>query len=306
MGSLVGKPGNWTVDKIPNLSGKIIIITGANSGTGFEAARAFAMKNATTILACRSLERGQKACDQIQNEIPYADLDLIQLDLADMTSIKKFANDFINKYDHLDILINNAGIMTPPYGLTKEGFELQFGINHLGHFALTGLLLESILKTKGSRVVTMSSLTHSIGKIEFEDLHYERKYKPIKAYSQSKLANLLFALELQRKLEKEGFEVISVAAHPGWAGTNILRKDGILQYFNKLLGMKPEQGALSLIFAAVAEKVVGGAYYGPNGLKEIRGYPGVSKIAPGAKDQKVAKRLWEVSENLSGVKYVFN
>lgn len=301
----MGKSVNWTIDKIPDLSGKVIIVTGANSGTGFEAARAYAFKNATTILACRSLERGRQALNQIQNEFSNANLDLIQMDLADMASIRKFTDDFMVKYNHLDILINNAGIMTPPYGLTKEGFELQIGINHLGHFALTGLLLKPILKSKGSRIVTMSSLTHSIGKIDFDDLHQKKKYKPMKAYSQSKLANLLFAIELQRKLERAGVDVISLAAHPGWTGTNILRKEGILNYFNLLLGMKPEKGVLPLLFASVSKSASGGSYYGPGGLNEMRGYPSLSKISSNAKDEEVSEKLWEVSEKLSGIKYVF-
>lgn len=306
MKSSLDNRGKWTIHKMPDQSGKTIIITGANSGIGFEAARAFAMKNATTILGCRSLKKGNEAYSLIQKEFPQAHLDLIQLDLADIGSIRQFSDIFKNRYNHLDILINNAGVMTPPYGKTRQGFELQIGINHLGHFALTGMLMESILKTKGSRIVTMSSLTHSIGKIDFNDLHFEKKYRPFKAYSQSKLANLIFALELQRKLDSVGTDVLSLAAHPGWSGTNILRKEGILKYFNKLLGMKPEQGALPLIFASVADEVVGGSYYGPGGFKEMRGFPSLSRIAPGATNNKVAKKLWEESEKLSGIKYVFN
>jgi NAD(P)-dependent dehydrogenase (short-subunit alcohol dehydrogenase family) len=214
---------NWTTDNIPDLTGKVIIVTGANSGIGFEAAKEFARKGAQTILACRSMDKAQTALSQIQAEITNAPVEIMQLDLAGLASVRQFADTFKAKYQRLDVLVNNAGIMMVPYGTTEDGFERQFGTNHLGHFALTGLLLDLILKTPGSRVVNVSSSGHRMGSVDFDNLIYDggNGYSPMRAYGRSKLANLLFTYELQRRFEAAGVEAMALAAHPGSSSTNL-------------------------------------------------------------------------------------
>lgn len=293
----------WTHSNIDEQAGKTVLITGANSGTGFETAREFAGKNATVIMAVRNLEKGNDAAAKIKKDFPKSDLTVMKLDLSSLASVRKFAADFIGKHEKLDILINNAGVMVPPYTKTKDGFELQFGTNHLGHFALTGLLLDLLLKTKNSRIVTMSSMAHKSGKVDFDDLHREKKYKKMETYGQSKVANLFFTYELQRKLEAIGSKTIAVAAHPGWAITNLSQYSKIFAVMAPVFGQSALKGAWPLLYAATASDVKGGDYYGPEGFMEIKGHP--KKVLSNTYSQniKVADQLWEKSVELTGVKF---
>ena len=220
-GTAIIMTSNWAAENIPDLTDKIVIVTGANSGIGYEMARALARKQATVILACRNKDKGEAAVRQIVQEYPRAKAEFMPLDLSDLASVRRFASEFAIHYDRLDILINNAGIMAVPFGRTADGFELQLGTNHLGHFALTGLLLHRIIRTPQARVVTVSSGGHRFGVIDFDNLNTEKDYDRTRAYSQSKLANLLFTYELQKRFEGAGVDAIAVAAHPGWTATNL-------------------------------------------------------------------------------------
>lgn len=293
----------WTNNEIPDLTGKIAIVTGANSGLGYETAKALSAKNAEVIMACRNMEKGNEAAKNIQDEKQDVKLQVMKLDLSDLLSVKDFADIFKQKYSKLDLLINNAGVMMPPYSKTKDGFELQIGTNHLGHFALTGLLFDILLKTEKSRIVSVSSMAHKWGEINFDDLNLEQKYNKTEAYGQSKLANLLFTYELQRKLEKAGSNAIAVASHPGWTQTNLQRHTGFFRFLNPLMGQKQEHGAWPTLMAATYQETKGADYYGPGGFKEMKGHP--KKVESNAKshDKDVAARLWKLSEDLTGVKF---
>jgi NAD(P)-dependent dehydrogenase (short-subunit alcohol dehydrogenase family) len=299
----------WTTDDIPDLSGKITIITGANSGIGLETARELARKGADIIMACRNMDTAKAAEKEIMNKIPRSKLEIIQIDLADLKSVYRFAEVFKSKYSSLDILINNAGIMMAPYGKTKDGFEQQFGINHLGHFALTGLLIDRILNTPHSRIINVSSNAHRIGKIDFDNLMYEggKGYSPTRAYGRSKLANLLFTYELERRFKAAGSKTIAAAAHPGYTHTHLTRYLEKKWYFRlfsplgNLIAQKAEMGALPIIRAAIHNGVIGGQYYGPDGLLEQRGYPVVIKSSQASYNKDTAQKIWEVSEQLTGV-----
>jgi len=293
----------WTAADIPDQQDRIAVITGANSGIGYEAALALAKSGATVIIASRSGERGQGAVQRIRDRHQPSRVEFMQLDLASLESIALFAEEFAVRHDRLDLLINNAGVMMTPFQKTEDGFELQFGTNHLGHFALTGHLLELVARTPGSRIVTVSSMAHKLGRIDFEDLNGESNYNRTKAYEQSKLANLLFTYELQRRLESNGSETLSVAAHPGWTATNLQSNTIIFRMMNPLVGMTPEQGALPSLYAAVAPGVKSGEYFGPRGLFEIRGYPTRVKSSRDSRNLEDAARLWEISEKMTGVKY---
>jgi NAD(P)-dependent dehydrogenase (short-subunit alcohol dehydrogenase family) len=302
---------NWTAESIPDLTGKVIIVTGANSGIGFEAAKEFARKGAHTILACRNMDKAQAALDGIQAEIPDAQAEIIQLDLASLESVHQFAQAFKLKYDQLDVLVNNAGIMMVPYGTTEDGFERHFGTNHLGHFALTGLLIDRLLKTPRSRVVNVSSTGHRFGSMDFEDLMYRsgHGYSPARAYGRSKLANLLFTYELQRRYEALGADAIAVAAHPGGANTNLGRYlDGrwffrLLRLLEPLVTQSAAMGAQPTMRAATDRHVVGGQYFGPSGFAEQKGSPVVVQSNGASHDEAAARQLWQVSEQLTGVQY---
>jgi NAD(P)-dependent dehydrogenase (short-subunit alcohol dehydrogenase family) len=263
----------WTAEQIPDLTSKIAIVTGANSGIGYETALALARKGATMILACRNVEKGEAAVQQIVQKEPTAKAELMQLDLSDLGSVLSFTQVFANHYDRLDLLINNAGIMRTPFGKTADGFELQFGTNHLGHFALTGLLLDRIIRAPQARVVTVSSGGERFGKIDFDNLNAEKGYDAGRAYGQSKLANLLFTYELQRRFEDAGVDAIAAAAHPGWTVTNLQVHWPTLQILNPLIGQQPVMGALPTLYAATAPDIQGGDYYGPDGWLGLRGYP---------------------------------
>jgi NAD(P)-dependent dehydrogenase (short-subunit alcohol dehydrogenase family) len=302
----------WTVDNIPDLSGKVIIVTGANCGLGFASSKEFARKGAKVIMACRSMEKGQAALNQIIKEIPNASAEVMWLDLARLKSIHQFAKEFKAKYNHLDVLLNNAGIMFTPYGKTEDGFEQQFGVNHLGHFALTGHLLDVLKKTSKSRVVNVSSSGHTMGEMDFDDLMFENNgYGRQKAYGRSKLANLLFTYELQRRFENAGINSISVAAHPGASNTNLSRHVNRILYAILLIVAGPltqiaARGALPQIRASVDPDLNGGEYYGPDGFNEMRGFPVLVQSNAASHNIADAKKLWEVSEELTQIKYDFN
>ena len=293
----------WTAENIPELTGKVAIITGANSGIGFETARALACKDVTVILGCRDKDKGNAAVRQITQAYTDAKTEMMHLDLSDLASTRQFAEEFSSHYDRLDMLINNAGIMRPPSGKTADGFELQFGVNHLGHFALTGLLLSVITRTIKARVVTVSSGGERFGKIDFDNLNAEKGYDSGAAYGQSKLANLLFTYELQRCFESAGVDAIAVAAHPGWTVTNLQVHWQMVQILNPLVGQKSEMGALPALYAATAPNVQGGDYFGPDGWLELRGYPTKVQSSDKSHDAAVAAKLWTVSEELTGIRY---
>lgn len=301
----------WTFENIPDLSGKTIIVTGGNSGLGYESVKAFALKGAEVILACRTIEKGEKAKAEIMQFKPAGSIEVMKIDLMDLASVKSFADEFLKKYPKLNVLLNNAGIMATPFFKTKDGFEAQLGTNHLGHFALTGHLLERIKSTPNSRVVNVSSLAHRSGVMDFNDLMFEkgREFKPFRAYGQSKLTNLLFTYELQRYFETNKIDSIAVAAHPGGSNTNLA---GHMEkkWYVKLLAplargamQSAAKGALPEIKASVDPTVKGGEFYGPNGFKEVFGYPKLVQSTPASHSKEDAKKLWEVSEKLTGVKY---
>lgn len=309
----MSKPANFTVESMPDLSGKIAIVTGANSGLGLEVSKGLASKGAQVIMACRDLTKGEEAVQAIRKEQPAAKLELMALDLADLESVGRFAQEFAQRFSTLHILANNAGVMAIPYRQTKQGFEMQFGTNHLGHFALTGLLLPTILKTDKARIVTTSSFLHRSGKINFDDLAGKENYSPSKAYSQSKLANLLFAYELQHKLTSIGANAISVASHPGYSATNLqlvgptmqgssFRKNVTL-FMNKVMAQSAAMGALPTLYGATAADVQGSEYFGPGGFMGMRGYPKKATSTELSHDKALAEKLWTVSEELTGVKY---
>lgn len=294
----------WTQNDIPDQTGRVAIVTGANTGIGYETARELAHKGAHVTLACRSREKGEAATARIAAEQPTGRVTFAPLDLADLDLVHSFAEAFTSAHDQLDLLILNAGVMVPPESKTKQGFELQFGVNHLGHFALTGALLPLVQATEGSRVVVVSSTAATQGVMDFDDLHFERRgYKPWQAYGQSKLANQLFTLELQRRLEAAGSPVLVTAAHPGWTATDLQRTTALVRFFNHFIAMAPPQGALPTLRAATDPEAAGGDYYGPNGFLQMRGYPIRIDMVKLAQDRTDAARLWEVSEDLTSVRY---
>jgi NAD(P)-dependent dehydrogenase (short-subunit alcohol dehydrogenase family) len=282
---------------LPDLTGRNVIVTGANSGIGRAAARALAEAGARVVIAVRNLDKGRAAAATMSGET-----EVRQLDLASLASVREFAADWDGQ---IDLLINNAGVMVPPLTRTADGFELQFGTNHLGHFALTNLLLEHLT----GRVVTVSSTGHRFGSIDFDDLNWERKpYKAWRAYGQSKLANLLFTAELQRRLTAAGSAVLATAAHPGYAATNLQfhsqrrSMDLMGAIGNRLFGQDEDGGALPTLYAAVAE-IPGNSFAGPRGFMEQRGAPELVGRSAAAQDMDVARRLWDVSEDLTGVRF---
>ena len=293
-----------------SLSKMIVIITGANSGIGLEAAKKLSERGAHIVLAVRNEGKGKSALHSILDKNPKASLEIMKLDLADLASVRNFTSAFMEKYSSLDILINNAGIMIPPYGKTKDGFELQFGSNHLGHFTLTGLLLPILKNTAGSRVVTLSSIAHRGASIDFDNLDGSKGYKAMKFYGQSKLANLLFAKELDNRFKQHGIHTISVACHPGISNTNLfnLGKGETPKYLKglmKLFSQPAAMGALPTIYAAADDSLTGGEYIGPDGRGNRKGYPAIEIPAPGVFNEETMTRLWTVSEELTGVHFDF-
>jgi len=303
----------WTSNDIPNQRGTLAVVTGGNSGIGYEAALALAGKGAHVILAVRSAEKGRAAVTSIQRAHPGAQIEVMALDLSNLGSVRQFAETFLQRFKELPLLINNAGVMALPYTRTADGFEMQFGTNHLGHFALTGLLMPAILAAPRARVVLVSSGLHAPGMINFDNLDGAKSYSRWGAYSQSKLANLLFAYELQRRFTAAGADVTVAGCHPGFAATNLqtagARMDGsrISELFsnlgNRLFAQSAAMGALPTLYAATAADVNGCDYIGPLGLLGMRGFPGKMKSSARSYDLAVAARLWQVSEQLTGVRY---
>lgn len=307
---------NWSVERMPDLSGATVVVTGANSGLGYEATHAFAHKGAHVVMACRSVERGENAREEIREDLPSASLSVHECDLGDLDSVRAFAEEFRQTYPSLHVLCNNAGVMAIPRSETAEGFETQFGVNHLGHFALTGLLLDRLVETDGeTRVVTQSSAVHESGEIDFDDLQSEEAYDEWDAYAQSKLANVLFAYELDRRLRSADLKVKSVACHPGYAATDLQRRGPemagsrlrlwAMRAANALFAQSARQGALPMLYAATAPDIEGGDYIGPGGFRNMRGAPEKQRSSERSYDRERAARLWEVSEELTGVTYEF-
>ena len=294
---------NWTAEQLGDQTGRVAVVTGSNSGIGFETVRALAAKGATVIMACRNLDKANPKAEEIRAAHPGSNVEVMQLDLSNLDSVRQFAEAFRAKHSRLDLLINNAGIMVPPYGKTAQGFETQFGVNHLGHFALTGSLLDLIVNTPGARIVTVSSIAHYMGNIQFSDLNWEKGYKPQPAYGQSKLANLLFTYELQRRLAAAGKDTLAVAAHPGWTETNLQEHAKAVKFLNRFLAQEPLMGALPTLYAATQADVKGAEYYGPSGFMEMNGPPKRVKSNRRSHDKNIAERLWNVSEDLTGVHF---
>jgi NAD(P)-dependent dehydrogenase (short-subunit alcohol dehydrogenase family) len=317
----------WTAVDIPDQTGRLAVVTGANSGLGLITARELARAGASVVVACRNTAKGERAVGEIRAAVPGANATMEQLDLADLQSIRAFAERLSEHHDRLDLLINNAGVMAPPRRTTVDGFESQLGTNHLGHFALTGLLLERLLAAarpaagsgsaespgaKSPRVVTVSSEAHRIGRIKFDDLMGERRYQHWLAYGQSKLANLLFCFELQRRAAAAHTDLESMAAHPGYAATNlqfsgpgIAVERWLMWVGNVVFAQSAEMGALPSLFAATVPDLPGGTFVGPDGLGEQRGHPHIVSASGRAYDTDAAARLWEISEELTGVQYQF-
>ncbi len=297
----------WTASEIPDQSGRLAVVTGANSGLGRITALELARHGAEVVVACRSAEKGKDAVREMGAVASGPEPRVEQLDLGSLDSIRRFADGLSGR--QLDLLVNNAGVMMTPHQTTSDGFELQFGTNHLGHFALAGLLLESLERSGSARVVTLSSNEHRGGRIDFDDLQHERSYNRRGAYQQSKLANAVFAVELDRRLRARESSVISVFAHPGYSDTNLQRSGptgpmrALLEVSNRFLAQSPERGALPTLYAATAPGVEGGDYYGPDGFRESRGYPKKVRAISDAYDPEIGSRLWQISEQLTGVTY---
>jgi NAD(P)-dependent dehydrogenase (short-subunit alcohol dehydrogenase family) len=294
---------HWTTTDIPDQTGRTAVVTGANTGLGYETAAALAAKGAHVVLAVRNLDKGKAAADLIAKRAPGASVALLQLDLTSLDSVRAAAEQLRSGHDTIDLLINNAGVMMTPKATTQDGFELQFGTNHLGHFAFTGLLVDRVLAAPGSRVVTVSSIGHRLGRIRFDDLQSERSYSRMGAYGQSKLANLLFTYELQRRLI--GTNTIAIAAHPGSSSSELSRNVPALVRlaFAPLTLQGADIGALPTLRAATDAGVLGGQYYGPDGILEMRGFPKVVASNDRSHDGEVQRRLWAVSEELTSVTY---
>lgn len=300
---------HWNTGQISSQKGKVIIVTGGGSGIGLEAAKALALKGAEVILAVRRVEKGDRAAAAIREISADANVSVMHLDLGDLGLVRQFSDQFNSRYNRLDILINNAGVMFPPNKKTKEGFELQFGTNHLGHFTLTGLLLPLLLQTPDSRIVTVSSIAARKGRINFENLDASVGYSPMIFYRQSKFANLLFAVELQHRLSGKGSKTISVACHPGISSTNLVSRGSgreagwLLRKLMDLVLQSAEMGALPTLFAATNPDLRGGEFIGPDGRGNHRGYPIITGEESKIFKQDVATRLWEFSEKVTGVKF---
>jgi NAD(P)-dependent dehydrogenase (short-subunit alcohol dehydrogenase family) len=300
----------WTAVDVPDQTGRVAIITGSNTGIGYGAAAVLAAKGAHTVLAVRNLDKGNDAAARIKNASPNATVSVQQLDLTSLENIRAAADELRAQFPRIDLLINNAGVMYTDKASTKDGFELQFGTNHLGHYALTGLLLDNMLGVEGSRVVTVSSVGHKIrARIHFDDLNLDRNYNRVVAYGQSKLANLLFTYELGRRLAAKGAPAIATAAHPGAADTELLRNmpAGIRQvsqfFWSAFIAQNADMGAEPTLRAAADPSVQNGQYFGPGGFGEQKGHPKVVASSAQSHDEDIQRRLWTVSEELTGLTY---
>ena len=300
---------DFNLKNIPSQKGRIAIITGANNGIGYETTLAMANHGFKVIMACRSLAKAEKAKSDILEKLPNADLDILELDLSDLESVKAFAKNFKNNYSKLDVLINNAGILVYSGKKNKEGVELQFATNHLGHFLLTSLLLELIPDNSTSRVVTLSSLAHKEAKIHFDDLNCEKTDDPDAPYGQSKLANLMFADELDRRLKKSDKKIVALAVHPGGSDSGLFDEMSKVKYYTfKILSPfilnSPASAAKPSLFAALSSDVQGGEYFGPQGFNEFKGKVGVAKRSDYSKREDVATKLWQLSEEMTGQSFL--
>lgn len=299
----------WTAEQIPDQTGRLAVVTGGSSGLGLITARELARKGARVVLAVRTTSKGESVAQEIRSTSPDAQVDVRELDLASLASVRAFAEKLNAEEPVLDLLVNNAGIMMTPAQKTADGFEMQLGTNHLGHFALTGLLLDALGKSSDPRVVTVSSIEHKPGHIRFDDLNSERGYAPRKAYQQSKMANAVFAIEFDRRLRAASSPILSVMAHPGYSATN-LQSTGptgaaafVMKISNAVVAQKPERGALPQLYAATAPNVEGGQFFGPSGFQEMRGDVTEVEAVPEAHDPEIGRRLWAVSEELTGVSF---
>lgn len=302
---------SFSLDKIPSQKGRIAVVTGANTGLGYETALALAGKGAKVIMACRNQDKANDAMANIKKQVADADLDFIKLDLNSLKSVREFGESYNSKFDRLDLLINNAGLMIPPLMRTEDGFESQFGVNHLGHFFLTNVLMPSLQKTENARIVSLSSIAHKSGRIQFDDPNWEKSYSKMDAYNQSKVACLIFAYELQRRLNDANSSVISVAAHPGVSDTELSRYVSKVVYtlFRPLIPLvthAPKEAAKPTLMAALDEEVVGGDYYGPQGFNDMKGEPGKASSTGYSKKRDVAEKLWQLSEKLTGQEFKIN
>ena len=294
----------WNSQNISDQTGKVVIVTGSNSGLGLETTTVLAGKKAKVVMGVRNLAKGEMALNTIKEKFPEADLTLMEIDLSSMSSIKVFADTFKENFLQLDILVNNAGVMVPPYQKTKDGFELQMGTNHFGHFALTGYLIQLLKDTPQSRIVNVSSMAHKAGNLNFDDLNWEkRKYKKWSAYGDSKIANLYFTFALQNKLKQENSHVIVTAAHPGWTATELQRNTGFISILNHVFAQTIPMGTLPTLYAATAKDVEGTDFFGPSGFMEMRGYPKKVGASTRAKDPIIAQKFFKISEELTGVNF---
>lgn len=304
---------SWQLADLAPQEGRTVVITGGNSGIGFEAAKALAHRGARVIIACRDVNKARDACAQIAADETAADIEAVTLDLGSLKSVRNCADDLQQRCERLDVLINNAGVMAIPRRKTDDGFEMQFGINHLGHFALTALVYPMLQSTPGARVVTVSSLAHLMGFINFANLHGRVFYEPWMAYAQSKLANLLFAYELDRRLRAAEVDILSVACHPGIASTNLGYAgprmlgsplgETLVQLYTSIVAQSAADGALPTLYAGFASDVQGGDYIGPDGIGEMRGSPRKISSSFMSRSQSIARQLWRVSEQETGVRF---
>ena len=295
--------GHWSADLIPDQTGRVVVVTGSSSGIGKEAARVLAGKNADVVLAVRNTAKGADVAAEIRKEYPASSVEVRELDLSSLNSVRGFVDTFLAEHDRLDVLINNAGVMMPPYSQTADGFEIQMGTNHLGHFALTGLLMPLLEKTNGSRIVNVSSMAHSFGNIDFDDLDWEdRSYNTRRAYGDSKIANLYFTYELARRLDLQDGPMVT-AAHPGWTATELQRHSGLANFLNRFFAMEVDQGALPTLRAGFDEDAQAGQFFGPDGRGHWRGHPVVHASNELSRNQDKARQLWDASEQLTGVSF---
>ncbi|MCF8225612.1 MAG: SDR family NAD(P)-dependent oxidoreductase [Bacteroidales bacterium] len=303
----------WNYDHIPSQQGKTAIVTGANSGIGYYTTLGLAEKGCEVVMACRNMESAGMAKKELEASLPDAKVHVMKLDLADLSSVKLFAIEFLDKFNKLDLLINNAGLMAIPKRNTVDGFEMQFGVNHLGHFALSGHLFPALKKARGSRIVNVSSAAHGRGELRFHDIHWEKKHSKWKAYGMSKLANLLFTWEMADRINENGLEMLSVAAHPGYADSKLLEKGpamkgnrlmvSAVRVVNRIVAQSSYMGALPTLYAAVSPDAKNKGYYGPGGFAEMKGYPVRTYPKRGKVNKQDQLKLWKISESLTGVEF---
>lgn len=297
---------HWTLSEMPSQAGRLALVTGANRGLGLEISAALAAAGATVVMACRNTVSAQSALDEIGRRIPGARLEPMTLDLADLSSVRRFAQEFSGRFGNLDLLVNNASAIMVPKQKTRDGFEMHIGTNHLGHFALTGLLLDRLAAAGSSRIVNTASLAHRLTPgLDLDDLNLDKvEYKEMDAYGRSKLAALLYTFELDRRLRRAGLPIMATVAHPGYTATNTDIGSFLMRLATRIFAQAPAQGALPALYAATAPTVQGGDYIGPGGMKELRGKPVKVDCRPEARDEAAAAKLWSLSEQLTGVRYL--